>query len=168
MGATTFSTTAKGGNATEAFKNAREEAFYWHGHGGYSGTIAEKSGFSVCNIPTDIPQMIDPDALRWNFADRIQSAFNAWEDAVCDASREEHLKNNYHFNPSTDQIVAELKKESEYASSRQSKADALWLLSTLGARAMVDLVRSHNDKWGKALAIRTGNDEWTFIGLASC
>jgi hypothetical protein len=42
MGASTFITTAKGTTAQEAFDAAREEARYEHGHGGYTGTIAEK------------------------------------------------------------------------------------------------------------------------------
>ena len=34
-------------NARDAFKAAREEALYNHGHSGYSGTIAEKDSFVV-------------------------------------------------------------------------------------------------------------------------
>lgn len=45
MGASTFITTAKGKTAQEAFRAAREEALHEDGHGGYSGTIAEKSCF---------------------------------------------------------------------------------------------------------------------------
>jgi hypothetical protein len=45
MGATTFSTRAKGKRATEAFRAAVGAAQHEHGHGGYSGTIAEKDGF---------------------------------------------------------------------------------------------------------------------------
>ena len=42
MGADTFTTSAKGRTAEEAFRAAREDACHWHGHGGYTGTIAEK------------------------------------------------------------------------------------------------------------------------------
>lgn len=45
MGADTFTTTAKGRTAREAFGAAREDACHWHGHGGYTGTVAEKSDF---------------------------------------------------------------------------------------------------------------------------
>ncbi len=45
MGATEFSTTAKGRTAHDAFQAAREEAAYWHGHGGYTGSVAEKHDF---------------------------------------------------------------------------------------------------------------------------
>ena len=45
MGATTFTHIATGRTATEAFHTAKEEAYWERGHGGYTGTIAEKPGF---------------------------------------------------------------------------------------------------------------------------
>jgi hypothetical protein len=48
MGATSFEThTTIPKNATDedAFRQARDSARFEHGHGGYSGTIAEKSSF---------------------------------------------------------------------------------------------------------------------------
>ncbi|MDX1408317.1 MAG: hypothetical protein R3330_09290 [Saprospiraceae bacterium] len=45
MGATTFFTVSLGRNPHQAFDRAREEALYVHGHGGYTGTIAEKDSF---------------------------------------------------------------------------------------------------------------------------
>lgn len=50
MGAQTFSTTARGKTAAEAFVNAKAEALDLHGTGGYTGTIAEKN--SLVMIPT--------------------------------------------------------------------------------------------------------------------
>lgn len=47
MGAEYFSCRAEGKNAREAFKAAQEQAWYDHGHSGYSGTIAEKPGFTL-------------------------------------------------------------------------------------------------------------------------
>jgi hypothetical protein len=51
MGAETFTTRAKGKTAKEAFNAAREEAQYEYGHGGYTGTIAEKSEFVMIPLP---------------------------------------------------------------------------------------------------------------------
>lgn len=51
MGATTFCNRESGASALEAFKAAREEALYDHGHSGYSGTIAEKSKFVMIALP---------------------------------------------------------------------------------------------------------------------
>ena len=42
MGGCSFETFGKGETVDEAFAEARERAQYNHGHGGYSGTIAEK------------------------------------------------------------------------------------------------------------------------------
>lgn len=52
MGAMSFMASAKGATAKEAFIAAREEAAYEHGHGGYSGTIAEKGRFVQIAVPT--------------------------------------------------------------------------------------------------------------------
>ena len=43
MGAVTFEVLAFGKTADDAFRNAVEDAKDMHGHGGYTGTIAEKS-----------------------------------------------------------------------------------------------------------------------------
>ena len=45
MGAEDFSDVARGKDAQEAFRSAVEEAQYEYGHGGYTGSIAEKHGF---------------------------------------------------------------------------------------------------------------------------
>ena len=45
MGATDFMIWSKGKTAKEAFKTARDQALYESGHGGYTGTIAEKHEF---------------------------------------------------------------------------------------------------------------------------
>jgi len=47
MGADQFQNKARGKTAKEAFKSATEEARYESGHGGYSGTIAEKHEFKM-------------------------------------------------------------------------------------------------------------------------
>ena len=54
MGAETFYQTVKGKNAQDAFNRAKEEAYWMHGHGGYSGSIAEKQGFTEFQRPKGI------------------------------------------------------------------------------------------------------------------
>lgn len=51
MGASTFYITAKGKNAAEAFASAVSDAQHYHGHGGYTGTIAEKDEFVEIKLP---------------------------------------------------------------------------------------------------------------------
>lgn len=45
MGADQFSDIGLGKDANEAFRRIVEDARYMYGHGGYTGTIAEKDGF---------------------------------------------------------------------------------------------------------------------------
>lgn len=61
MGAEQFNHIAKGESMTQAFNNAREEAFYWEGHGGYTGSIAEKHGFIRVDLPegTTVDELIE-------------------------------------------------------------------------------------------------------------
>lgn len=47
MGATTFYTVGYGNDVAHAFELAVSNAQYDHGHGGYTGTIAEKGSFVV-------------------------------------------------------------------------------------------------------------------------
>jgi hypothetical protein len=47
MGATTYYQISAGETASTAFRSAVEDAQYQSGHGGYTGTIAEKSTFTM-------------------------------------------------------------------------------------------------------------------------
>jgi hypothetical protein len=47
MGASTFITAARGGDVSEAFNTGCREAAHESGHGGYTGTLAEKHTFVV-------------------------------------------------------------------------------------------------------------------------
>ena len=53
MGASDFTNFGNDTDAGKAFVDCREQAQYDHGHGGYSGTIAEKDDFVVID---GIPQ----------------------------------------------------------------------------------------------------------------
>jgi hypothetical protein len=54
MGANSFSTAAFGKTPQEAFHAAQDQARYEHGHGGYTGTIAEKYGFEQVALPKGV------------------------------------------------------------------------------------------------------------------
>lgn len=58
MGANVFFETGYGNTAREAFNSALEDSQYENGHGGYSGTLAEKSTFIV--IPFDMDGDVEP------------------------------------------------------------------------------------------------------------
>ena len=51
MGANHFFTYATGKTIDEAFNTAVVEARHWHGHGGHTGTIAEKHEFVPVSLP---------------------------------------------------------------------------------------------------------------------
>ena len=51
MGAQSFVEHASGDTAKKAFRAVVDEALYQHGHGGYSGTIAEKNEFVMVKLP---------------------------------------------------------------------------------------------------------------------
>ena len=50
MGAEQFVNISLGRTIEEAYSKAVTEALYWHGHGGYTGTIAEKGGFVYAGV----------------------------------------------------------------------------------------------------------------------
>lgn len=80
MGATTFFCVAKGKTSRQAFNDAVYDARYEHGHGGYTGTIAEKDDYVM--IP--LPQGADP----FEYADKLIAEDDPriddkWGDAGC-------------------------------------------------------------------------------------
>lgn len=58
MGAETFYVRSKGKTAQAAFDAAVKDAQYEHGHGGYSGTIAEKGSFVMIPCTATDPKEI--------------------------------------------------------------------------------------------------------------
>ncbi len=112
MGATEFATKGKGKTATEAFRAAVEEARYWFGHGGYTGTIAEKTGFRVFSVPEGTT--LEGFLLLISNLGELDSALDA-----------------------------------------------------RARRTIEEARRVYDDKWGPAVAIQVGPDEWLFGGWAS-
>lgn len=76
MGATTFSTIAAGKTAADAYRTAVDDARHWHGHGGYTGTIAEKSGWVEYTLPARVTAQKFM-ATVWNALDEIWAAEGA-------------------------------------------------------------------------------------------
>lgn len=76
MGATNFSTVASGRTVADAYANAVRDARYWHGHGGYTGTIAEKSGWVEFTLPARVTaerfQRVAWDALYERDSERYE------------------------------------------------------------------------------------------------
>lgn len=51
MGSSSFVQKAKGTSVNDAFYNGRDQAAWEYGHGGYTGTLAEKSEFVIIELP---------------------------------------------------------------------------------------------------------------------
>lgn len=95
MGAEQFTVIREGDTANAAFLEARDDAAWDHGHGGYTGTIAEKDGFTLFHpAPGFNPEEVMDDIARGDFdavekalGSRAQEAIdtfdNKWGDAVC-------------------------------------------------------------------------------------
>ena len=73
MGAIPFGVLSKGTSASDAFNKAQEDAFFEYGHGGYTGTIAEKSGFKELKFSGNLNEFID-ETIGDN---------DKWDDAFC-------------------------------------------------------------------------------------
>ena len=84
MGATEFITLEAGkyASASEAFRRAQERARYEYGHGGYTGTIAEKSGFRMMEVSGD----------PIKFARKMASSNSKWDPAFAIELKGVHLK----------------------------------------------------------------------------
>lgn len=81
MGAESFRERVKGSSAIEAFDNAVEEAQYEYGHRGYTGSIAEKDCFKMCD-PT--PEGMTPEEWADVLAEREDHfSDDKWGPAAC-------------------------------------------------------------------------------------
>ena len=103
MGAVDFYCEVEGENAQDAFTQAQADALYWHGHSGYTGTVAEKMSFKLFGCPTsgvtarDVVDAILIDEHLRNDNDRLielgytkdmawdiaNTYFDKWGDALC-------------------------------------------------------------------------------------
>jgi hypothetical protein len=84
MGACSFSVSGEAWTAGEAFRLIHDEAKYQHGHGGYSGTIAEKHDFRLVRGPT-----VDRESPEWKaWYDAVEQKNEKWGPAECVVLRE--------------------------------------------------------------------------------
>jgi hypothetical protein len=73
MGASTYEEMQHGKTAKEAFHRAVERAQYEYGHGGYTGTIAEKYDFTEFTLP---PRVMARKVLANLYSAMTPEAFN--------------------------------------------------------------------------------------------
>lgn len=79
MGAAEFWVRAEGQTAREAFARAVDDARYEHGHGGYTGTIAEKHGYQLISVPAGADPVAFSKALLYGRVERwVPGDKNNW------------------------------------------------------------------------------------------
>jgi len=87
----------------EAFKELVDNAIYEYGHGGYSGTIKEKDGYRLLNVPSD--------ANIQDFIEDNLEANDKWGPAFCvelKGKELEDIKKRYRMDnePYSDKVRA--------------------------------------------------------------
>jgi hypothetical protein len=80
MGADPFIVGARGEDAKTAFNRAVENAAYEYGHGGYTGTIAEKDSFIEIELPKGLDPVAEADRLIDEDDERVA---DKWGPAGC-------------------------------------------------------------------------------------
>jgi len=164
MGATSFITKMTGADPAHAFRNAVDQALFMNGHGGYTGTIAEKPSFVMCPIPST------PQFRLW-LKDGIEL-----ESALATVGPQDMERGD--AGQTRDELV---KFVLEYDAGVEGwvNPEDKWLRRPY--KAMSDLLRMAtpeqvlrsfsvwDEKWGPALCIPTAvPNEYMFMGYASC
>lgn len=80
MGAEQFILESRGETAQIAFHKAVDEAAYEYGHGGYTGTIAEKNSFVMIPLPKETNPR---DFIQKLFMDKDDRIDDKWGPAGC-------------------------------------------------------------------------------------
>jgi hypothetical protein len=142
MGASYFQETIKGANLATAFDEAVRQARWEHGHGGYTGTLAEKSEVRELNLENEVYSARNDLELRLVALKGRRGPEQAAERARTKAA------------------LRTLKTKS----SAKRAARAAAVADHYTDRGM--------DKWGPAFAIRVKRgakvSEWLVFGAASC
>ncbi len=154
MGASNFTAAAYGKSPEEAFSRAVQEARHEYGHGGYTGTIAEKPSAYI--LPALPP--------RWT------------------AAKVEALIATVEYGESYKAANGEWKIRKGSAEKAAATLNE-WLRSARSFRTAADLVEMFNDKWGACLCVevkpaeakrfapwldrKRGERAFVFFGLAS-
>ena len=169
MGATTFETYGLGKTPSEAFLKAREHQAYLHGHGGYSGTLAEKNDYVLYTLP---PRCTTDKILRLIYEmEELRDIDYLYDDL-------RWRKQNGAKRAEISKLEAEIRRaEKKRLSFERKNATLMPLLRSVSG--------PYQDKWGPAVAFlitgaeasrikkqagRSGTHDKVFLfcGWASC
>jgi hypothetical protein len=147
MGAADFQTYGFGKTADEAYRGAVSEALYWSGHGGYTGTIAEKGGYELITLP---PRVSGKRFLKWLYD-------LSWADHSEYSKERLHYLETHRAPPGKGEAWRK-----EKAQLRKQIKDAQRVLAKLPKQHLPLLQRAEqifDDKWGPALAFEVNGTE---------
>jgi hypothetical protein len=183
MGACDFESVGFGKTANDAFRQAVSEAQYEYGHGGYTGTIAEKGGDGFIHVVlparTDLRKLLSGiHAIAWVLNDgRLDF------DAFRERSRNRFKDEQKRAKKQGWAMHRTLRDEMSFVTKQINQAK--YAVEKLGEREAVRLAHATNDKWGACVCIevtgaaatkmrervgykgRRGIRPYVFIGTAS-
>jgi len=164
MGACEYETLSHGSTVGDAMFAAVGEAQWEHGHGGYTGTIAEKGDWVEFDLP---PRVTAAKVLHLLYVATHPAA----------AAERQRYRAEYGFKAT----AASRKKD------RTERRAWDGLVAIFGEREALRLLELFNDKWGPAVALPVrgkaladykqrngikrmprGGGVWLFCGYASC
>jgi len=156
----------KAPTARAAFDGAVEDAKYEHGHGGYTGTIAEKQSFVMID-----PAVYAPEAIRhWETVKGTATV-----KAQKKLPERERVRTGPMYSNKAQGMVDRSLAEA-CAIERKACSERIRRLKQKGANRACEVVewmmRSNHerieDKWGPAGCVQLKKREFLFFGLASC
>ena len=179
MGAMGFITTAKGRTAKEAFRAAVEDARHWNGHGGYTGTVAEKSDFiMIADTGKDLKARLARTLKGLRELQRVVRAPGRRNIVPAFVALQRrsgaYLADQYVLRDGTKtQVLDELRRAVDRVRELRDRCRARMAPGEI-ADMLIDLddVRI-DDKWGPAGCIdltpkKKRDKEFLFFGMASC
>lgn len=175
MGGCTFYNEVEGKTAKAAFTRAVEDAQYESGHGGYTGTIAEKHSFVMIDAEAEAARVekgLREKLSRFTLAEQ-KKLVRRYEELRAKreksfASLTEAENEEFFMLPSQVPDAAQLAERKarvreEIKTVRKVRARAIVI-----ARFLIDARDSRVDeKWGPAGCIKLPGGKWLFFGWAS-
>ena len=147
MGAMYFSQVGIGRDVSDAFHTAREQAGWEHGHGGYTGTLAEKYDYVVFDLPNG-----------WKSVDLLRTAQLA--------EYPERLEGR--ADPVVTKRMDEADRKRYLARRAADKRLLAKALATFGPAGLDRLAAVYADKWGPAGAVQMTGAEAAKVKASMC
>ncbi|WP_328463610.1 hypothetical protein OHA21_38390 [Actinoplanes sp. NBC_00393] len=176
MGAMTFDQYADGADPQDAFRAARDQALHEHGHGGYSGTLAEKDDYVI--ITRQPMTEADATALASGLIDRDDPRISdKWGPAGAIPVKAETRAIEVPQLPQPGRgvtlqgadldTVVRICRERNVLGADDTVATARWTSSAGHGTPPTGSARLTVQRGPAALAAQTQPDGWLFFGWAS-